>query len=372
MSGVQDMKITICRLLKLDVYRRALHLLIFVLPVVFLPACSPIGPNTIARDRFEYTDAISESWKRQMLLNIVKIRYADAPVFLEVSSVISQYAIETEFSVSPRFDARNSQTFFGRGKHTDRPTITYNPLTGEKFTREILTPIPTTAILILIQGGWPIDRVLGICVKSINRIDNRAGSPAFLREADPEFYQLTSELRAIQQQGGVGVRIEQKEGKVTSIILFEHGDDEKMKQRLSRLKELLNLSPDTNEFILISGRTPRSGTELAIQSRSLMEIMLELSTYIDVPQKDLDEGRILPTLHLAVEENAGILPPIRIYSSKNVPADAYLSVRYRDHWFYIDDRNPRSKGMLMFVMILFSFAETGGPSAAPIVTIPAG
>ena len=145
-----------------------------------------------------------------------------------------------------------------------------------------------------------------------------------------------------------------------------------MKQRLSRLKELLNLSPDTNEFVLISGRTPQSPIELAIQSRSLMEIMLELSTYIDIPQKDLDEGRIQPTLDLSIEEKTGMLPPIRIHSSTHEPADAYLSVRYRDHWFYIDDRSPRSKGMLMFVMMLFSFAETGDPSAAPVVTIPTG
>ncbi len=359
-------------LLKPDVYRRALWLLTFVLSVAFLPACSPIGPNTVARDRLEYTDAISESWKRQMLLNIVKLRYADAPVFLEVSSVISQYALETELQSSLRFDARNNQTLFGRGKYTDRPTITYNPLTGEKFTRELLTPIPATAILTLIQGGWPIDRVFETCVKSISRVDNRAGSPAFLQEADPKFYQITSELRAIQKQGGVGVRIEQKEGNVRSIILFEHGDDDQMKQRLSRVKELLKLSPDTNEYVLVYGRTPRSGTDLAIQSRSLMEIMLELSTYTDVPQKDLDEGRILPTLHLSVEENAGVLTPFRIHSSIHEPADAYLSVRYRDYWFYIDDRNPRSKSMLTFVMILFSFAETGGPSTAPIVTIPAG
>lgn len=355
-----------------QMHRQALWLLIFVLPVVFLPSCSPIGPNTIARDRFEYVDAISESWKRQMLLNIVKIRYADAPVFLEVSSIISQYVLETELQSGATFDVRNNQFLLGRSKYTDRPTITYVPLQGEKYTREILTPIPPTAILTLIQGGWPIDRVLELCIKSINRIDNRAGSPAFLRKANPQFYKLMSELRAIQQQGNVSVRIEQKEGEVKSIILFESGDDEQMNQRLSRLKELLNLSQDTNEYTVISGRTPLLQTELAIQSRSLMEIMLELSTYVDVPQKDIDEDRILPTLNLPVEEITGMPAMIRIHSSKNKPSDAYLSVQYRDHWFYIDDRNPRSKGMLMFIMILFNFAETGGPSATPIVTIPAG
>jgi hypothetical protein len=40
-----------------------------------------------------------------MLLNIVKIRYADAPVFLEVTSIISQYALETEFQASASWNA---------------------------------------------------------------------------------------------------------------------------------------------------------------------------------------------------------------------------------------------------------------------------
>ncbi len=56
-----------------------------------LSGCSGIGPGTVLRDRFDYTAAISDSWKDEMLLNLVKIRYGDAPVFLDVASVISQY-----------------------------------------------------------------------------------------------------------------------------------------------------------------------------------------------------------------------------------------------------------------------------------------
>jgi hypothetical protein len=41
--------------------------------------------GTVARDRFDYITAISDSWKSQMLLNLVKIRYGDAPVFLDVA-----------------------------------------------------------------------------------------------------------------------------------------------------------------------------------------------------------------------------------------------------------------------------------------------
>jgi hypothetical protein len=64
------------------------------LAFILLAGCSGIGPGTVERDRFDYVNALSDSWKKQMLLNLVKIRYLDAPVFLGVSSVISQYAVE--------------------------------------------------------------------------------------------------------------------------------------------------------------------------------------------------------------------------------------------------------------------------------------
>jgi len=42
-------------------------IILAALVVAFLTGCATFGPATVARDRFEYTDAISESWKRQML-----------------------------------------------------------------------------------------------------------------------------------------------------------------------------------------------------------------------------------------------------------------------------------------------------------------
>jgi hypothetical protein len=50
-------------------------------------------------DRFDYVSTISDSWKSQLLLNIVKLRYADAPAFLDVGSVISQYEFAAELNV---------------------------------------------------------------------------------------------------------------------------------------------------------------------------------------------------------------------------------------------------------------------------------
>ena len=46
--------------------------------LVLLAGCAGIGPGTVSRDRFDYVNAISNSWKKQMLLNLVKMRYVDA------------------------------------------------------------------------------------------------------------------------------------------------------------------------------------------------------------------------------------------------------------------------------------------------------
>ena len=127
--------------------------------IVLVAGCSSIGPHSIPRDRFDYATAIGDSWKRVMLLNIVKARYGDTPVFLEVSSVINQYSLEAEFQAGASWNALlpgDSQTLGGRGRYTDRPTVTYNPLTGAKFAKSLLAPIQPGALLSLIQAGWPI------------------------------------------------------------------------------------------------------------------------------------------------------------------------------------------------------------------------
>src|SRR3974390_1941069 len=110
-----------------------------VLPVLF--GCSTIGAPTIPRDRFDYTAAISDSWKRQMLFNMVKIRYGDAPVFMDVSSVISQYQISGAINVGATFNqqpATSSQNLGAVGTYVDRPTITFTPILGDKFARSLM------------------------------------------------------------------------------------------------------------------------------------------------------------------------------------------------------------------------------------------
>ena len=75
-----------------------------LLPVLVLvlafAGCTHLGPQTVTRDRFDYNTAISDSWKEQTLLNIVKIRYADMPLFVEVASIVSGYTLEGSVNIN--------------------------------------------------------------------------------------------------------------------------------------------------------------------------------------------------------------------------------------------------------------------------------
>jgi len=57
---------------------------------LFFSGYSTIGPKTMPCDRFDYNTAISDAWKEQTLVNVVKPRCADMPFFVEAASVVSE------------------------------------------------------------------------------------------------------------------------------------------------------------------------------------------------------------------------------------------------------------------------------------------
>jgi hypothetical protein len=80
--------------------------------VLALTGCGSIGPATVPRDRIDYAGAMADSWKRQTLLNVVRLRYADTPSFMDVSSVIASYAFigNVDASASVNIDAPANPT----------------------------------------------------------------------------------------------------------------------------------------------------------------------------------------------------------------------------------------------------------------------
>jgi hypothetical protein len=351
--------------------RKKFHLTgIFIILALFLSTgCGGIGPKTVARDRFDYVNAVSESWERQMLLNLVRLRYMHAPVFLDIASIINTYELATELEASAGWDQLlrgDSQSVGARGRYTDRPTITYTPLIGEKFTASLMTPLPVTGVLSLLQGGYPVDFVFRLCVHTINGIENRFGGQLLRAAPDTRFNSLIESLGKIQRSKGLGARVKRKGKQEATVLFFRRKPSGEVLTEMRNVRQLLGLRMDSWGFRVVYGSIAADDEEIAIQTRSMLQIMAELASNIEVPEEDVTEGRVYAT----PAEAPGFEPLIRVESGDSLPDDAYVGVKYRKQWFWIDDRDIPSKRVFAFSMLLFSLTETGPRGGAPIVTVP--
>lgn len=357
--------------------KRAL-LIILSLSLSAVIGCTGIGPKTVIHDRFDYTEAIGDSWKQQMLINTVKLRYGDTPIFLDVASVINQYSVESQVDlrfawVNPVTSAATNQQSTGAAvRYIDRPTITYLPLSGEKFARSLMKPLPPTAVLSLIQAGYPIDIVFRVCAHSVNSIRNRYGGAARAHPADPEFYPLLERLRKIQNSGVIGLRV-QKTNQMEGVLMSFRGKvDAEVEADIQFVRKTLGLNPSSGEFNIAYGSVAKDDKELAILTRSMLEIIIDLASYIDVPAAHVEEKRVNPTMPAEMQNGKPVPLLIRIYSSAARPDNAFIAVPYRNYWYWIDDRDLRSKTLFSFLMFIFSLTETGGKEGAPVITVSAG
>jgi hypothetical protein len=123
---------------------------------------------------------------------------------------------------------------------------------------------------------------------------------------------------------------------------------------------------------VVYGAIARDDKEIALLTRSLLQVLVDLSADIEVPAAHVEEKRVSPTREEKAATGGKIVPLIRIQSSSEKPGDAFVSVPYRNSYFWIDDRDVRSKKIFSFLMFVFTLVETGEKGAAPVVTIPTG
>ncbi|HZL98940.1 MAG TPA: hypothetical protein VFD43_01695 [Planctomycetota bacterium] len=338
-----------------------------------LAGCGTLGPGSISRDRLAYDNMVTESWKRQMLLNLVKLRYGDAPLFVDVTSIINSYALEGDVTLAAQWQDGGAPDSRGAGvaaRFAEKPTITYSPMQGARFTRSLMTPLSPAIVISLVQAGWSADPVFRLMVTSVNGVRNRCGFGVRARAADPEFRKLIDALRRIQASGAMGMRVNRTgENEATVVTLLSRQESETFGEDSATVREILGVEQGLSEFQLVYGSTG-GPDEVAMITRSMLEILLDVAAWGDVPELHITEGRVAPTNRFETDERDGFRPLVNIRTSESEPEDAFVSVPYRNHWFYVDDRDLMSKNIFTMLLIMFSLTETDA-GAAPVVTIPA-
>jgi hypothetical protein len=347
-----------------------------------LGGCVTTGPRQLAPARFDYNQALAASWDQQLLLNLVRLRYRDTVIFLEVSSVISQLSIHGGAAASATFIPGVSDPLGLDAEIavTETPTVSYTPLQGEEFVTSLLEPISPLTLMLLSQAGWSAERLLICCVARVNELENAqsaAGPTPRRRPRFERFKRMSGLLRELQVEGRVRLVIDRSGETPEVLMVFTEPEDEVHRALLEELGTLLGEPGIASGMDLKLGapEVAQARGHVGVEGRSLLGVLFFLSQAVQVPEDDERAGRVTVTLDASGErfdwsELIGSLFEVRWSASP--PANAFVRVPYRGHWFYIADDDLDAKTTFSLLTYLFALQSSSPGGRSPLLTVSSG
>jgi len=327
-----------------------------------------------------YNQAIAQTNDQELLLNLVRLRYRDTPYFTSVERIAASLELNMSIAgnttitdLSPPNAKSTITHLFNLGPGSiavnEKPTIFYAPLEGEKFVRQMMTPINADILLLLVRSGWSIDRVLTIGVMEMNGLKNAptASGPAPSREPEyKEFVEAVHQLRKLQRDNRLN--LEKPAGDKAGIELrFIRGSA--TSPEAMRFKELTGLAPDADHIRFEVASQPSGNTVLALTTRPVMAALHYLGTGVDVPAADYAAGKVRKTVHAdgtAFEWQEMLDGVFHVRVSNHEPKDATTMVQYRGSWFYIPDDDLETKSTFELLTQIIALHSAPPATSAPI------
>jgi hypothetical protein len=410
---------------------RTLHIVAVVGVACVVGSGCGIGPWALRSERAGYNVAVQASASEQMLLNLVRLKYREPTLFLEVSSISTHVEATAEGDLVSEAVRHGATTVTRQltGVYSDQPTISYTPLQGEAYATRIITEISVGRLAPLYATGWRVDRLMRMLVERAGELRNDptlVPAPGETLRPHEKLREIARIWRKLQKNGDLlfvtptkqvvvtsGIRPEQvanqgfvaaeKEGyhfvpakdgtwelrrSVSSglVVRAAYTDAKDADAVDGYLKIKPARTPDGNgrfveriRLIAFSDVSDGGATaeiaEVPVQIRSLNGILFYLGQGVEVPAAH--ERRKLVKVYKdekgeAVNCHEETKDMLEIRCSPTRPADACVAVRYRGHWFYLDDANTDSKDTFSLLLILFALQSGDVKSAQPLLTIPIG
>jgi hypothetical protein len=402
--------------------------------VLLLSGCSTFGPQLVLNSHVEYNKAVTQVIQEELLLNIVRRRYYEAPQFLTVSSINSTMSTSASVSGGSAFGNQGTPTTGNVGGSvgfSDSPTITFTPRQGHEILGPLTSRMSVGTLGMMANAGYRFDFLLSLIAEGVTGVRGaQAGVGTDFRPGDPEYVELIeaigrlidkgqlivgtfswndpysdiaydrdqvtieNQITAIALGGGTG-RFRSYDGGETYYFTDKNNypamwidSDARTSGDGKRVIELLNLQPtplkrvwtfapsrviDGTDFENVAD-DPRPDVKMRL--RSFYSVLNLLAYGIKVPEKDEEEGRVFTKAlyDKAVSEGRAVdlSNKFVVHSSRgDRPANAFVAVQHRDIWFYVDDRDYASKRFFNAIYDLFNMEIA--PSAGgggPILTVP--
>jgi hypothetical protein len=361
---------------------------------VCLMLCGCHVPSKVALEgnggRSAYNIAIQKTNNEEILLNLVRIRYYDAPFFLELGNVTTQYTYKAQANPAftiPGFNTNSPFSLGGEFSWQNQPTLQYSPLEGHEFSKQLMQPITLGTIQKLIYSGWDVDRIFRLIIQSVDELTNSpmGTNPAFYDVSlYKSFYRATQLMRYFQLKGSLqmGLRStivkpsqagEPKEHEEEILQISFPANDEKSKELAALLGGIKQIN---NKYILNMLQGFDEKGIIGVMSRSLLSCFFYLSQSVEVPIKDEEKGLVAVPQGCKKEDveewHKAIETLLVVHSSYAKPANVYISIKYRDCWFYIADDDLTSKRTFVLLQQLFNLQAGEPKKDPPLLSLPLG
>lgn len=338
--------------------------------VLSLAGCAPLGPSSINWARTQYNQAVQQTEAQQLLLNIVRQRFNDPVMFLDVTNISSTTIRSANFNLStfmPTGGAANSVSSGVGGTWTETPLIFYAPNTGEKFVRQILSPLDLKTLSLLLQSGWSIERVLMVAGEAINGIRNSIAGPDARGYAT--YRELISALRDLQRDG----RLTASMSAAGDALELTPTPEARASSAYQTVCKILVLVGDGAPIRLKLGigAAPAGSATVTLTTRSLYAAFYFLSDGVEVPTDDLTRG-VVQRRSVAGGPFDGGGELFHIRTSTDEPSSATVKVLYRGAWYYVSetDTDTKTTFALMSMMLML---QGGDPARMqPLVSVGSG
>lgn len=346
-----------------------------------LAAClSPRGAETISPSGYAYNEAIAQTKSEQLLLNLVRLKYRDAIVFMDVDGVTTQYQFGASFSSETLFPfqrAANGNTLLiPGGSASERPTIVYKPLDSSQFAQDLLAPIAPETIVLLANSGWSIQRLMTCCVERLGALSNAPSASGPTPDVIPNnsrFRETAVLLRELQREERLSVaHLPMENGSGVQTVLQIHATDT---AACAPLRVLLNAPDCEMRFALVAKGNDLDEPEVFAQTRTVLGALYALSHAIEIPKEHQIQGLVTNSSNGAAETadwatfNSGLFS---VRSGVKPPETSAVSVSFRGHWFWIEDNDLETKTTFSLLLFLLALQSAASDGITPLITLDAG
>ena len=339
-----------------------------------LGACAtPRATAPVSQDMLAYSNEIATAQQRQLLLNIVKLRYNDPVSFVEVQTLTTEDFSGRAGGIASAIgldDGPFNEVLAGDFgmQRSQTPTAVYNVLRGGAYAQQLLQPVAPESIFLLSQSGWSVERLMLCCVARIGDVDNARSAAGPTPEILPDnsaFRELARLMRRLQLSGDLLVQVmNDDEDKAARVVVTWHTGSEDGEALARLFKDHSAAAEFTVEDGLYSAelatRSTRKG-DSPLRGRSVLGMMATLSHAVDIPPEHTD--LVIPLNGPARAPTP--CTPVGVWThvigdyfgvswSREKPATASVAVPYRGVWFYIDDTCKSAKSTLDLIGHLYA------------------